>query len=342
MTKEIKIDSLKPHPLSTMIYGDVIAEGLEGSIEADGLHHPIDILKGTNLIIGGISRWKKMKHLGHKTIPYVERDIPEEQVGRWIVRDNVQRKKTSAIYAKEEEILEPELPSQMGGDPTTVAGSVENIGKALGVGHTTVSRIRQIRRDDPKIFEMVKSGEIESIKRAALASKSSEPVKKSLIEKKISIEKAKEIDALYETDEEKEKAIELVKQDEERSNKKQEMMRESSEPVKEALKENTITVEEAEDIERSYTTESEKQQAVDEIESIKIMKGHAASGRTIPVTTVVDTEKEEAKNWAKAYTNCRKWHKWERVKDFSKGAREGFKKMLESQKEYYEEELKKV
>jgi hypothetical protein len=108
ITHDVKLSTLKPHPLNAEIYGEPDKKLME-DIEKNGLLTPI-VINSKNVIISGHRRWKAMLALGFTATDAIVRDFQDElDEQEKLIAYNQQREKTaSQIFAEAEKLKEIE------------------------------------------------------------------------------------------------------------------------------------------------------------------------------------------------------------------------------------------
>jgi ParB-like chromosome segregation protein Spo0J len=106
ITHDVKLSTLKPHPLNAEIYGEPDKKLME-DIEKNGLLTPI-VINSKNVIISGHRRWKAMLALGFTATDAIIRDFQDElDEQEKLIAYNQQREKTaSQIFAEAEKLKE--------------------------------------------------------------------------------------------------------------------------------------------------------------------------------------------------------------------------------------------
>ncbi len=85
--KYTKPQELEPHSLNIDLVPEMSPqefEALKEDIAEKGIRQPLEVLKGTNLVLDGRNRWRAAVELGVE-VPYVEVDIPEEEVSLYVL-----------------------------------------------------------------------------------------------------------------------------------------------------------------------------------------------------------------------------------------------------------------
>ena len=92
---EVPLDDLKPHPLSTAIYGDEAAPSLVASVREEGILTPLIVNSANGRIVSGNTRYKACKVAERHTVPVMYVTLTEEDEKLRVVTSNVARTKTN-------------------------------------------------------------------------------------------------------------------------------------------------------------------------------------------------------------------------------------------------------
>ncbi len=192
---------LEPHPLNLELVPEMAPEEFEALVEdvrEKGVLQPLEILKGTNLILDGRNRWKAAIEAELGEIPYLEVDIPEEEVPLYILERVPTHRSLppgvrAALAAEWVEAMRPYIrrgrpekgaknctffsssdpePEHIEKNPQKIADF--SVGRAglrkaaatrFGVNHQYVQIALNLKKYAPESFELLKRGEI-SLKEA--------------------------------------------------------------------------------------------------------------------------------------------------------------------------------
>ncbi len=85
--KYAKPTELEPHPLNLELVPQMTSEEFEAlktDVAEKGIRQPVEVQKGTNKILDGRNRWRAAHELNLE-VPYVEVDVPEEEVALYVL-----------------------------------------------------------------------------------------------------------------------------------------------------------------------------------------------------------------------------------------------------------------
>jgi len=92
---EVPLDDLKPHPLSTAIYGDEAPPALVESVREEGVLTPLLVNSANGRIVSGNTRFKACRLAERSTAPVIYVSLGEEEEKLRLVTSNVARTKTN-------------------------------------------------------------------------------------------------------------------------------------------------------------------------------------------------------------------------------------------------------
>ncbi len=190
-----KPHDLKPHPLNINLVPEMSPqefEALKGDIAEKGIRQPLEVLKGTNLILDGRNRWKAAVELGVE-VPYVELEVSEDQVALYVLERvpthrSLPPSVRAALAAEWVEAMRPHVKrgrpekgvknntffqsgdlTEKGGKNSTSeneshtvqVGRLRVLGaKKFGVNDRYVQIALNLKKYAPESFELLKRGEI--------------------------------------------------------------------------------------------------------------------------------------------------------------------------------------
>ncbi len=187
---------LEPHPLNLELVPEMAPEEFEALVEdvrEKGVLQPLEVQKGTNLILDGRNRWKAAIKAGLEEIPYREVDISEEEVPLYILErvpvhrnltkaqkaalaaeyalklqkncNSLQKKLKNLLPFKSENIhirSAKNCTSEDGSlDLQPSTGRVRSLSaQRFGINHQYVQIALNLKKYAPESFELLKRGEI--------------------------------------------------------------------------------------------------------------------------------------------------------------------------------------
>ena len=159
----IDIKKIKPNPTIDEIYTSTDLSTLKQSLERNGQLEPIVINKD-NTIISGHRRYFSAVQLGWKEIEVRVADYENETIA--LIEHNQTRMKSATDIQNEFRILEQEYRKQLGGQGkrTDLKGEKRfniyvEIANKTGVGLSKLKQIQSIHNYEPKLLELIDSGE---------------------------------------------------------------------------------------------------------------------------------------------------------------------------------------
>ena len=159
----IDIKKIKPNPTNDEIYTSTDLSTLKQSLERNGQLEPIVINK-QNLIISGHRRYFSAVQLGWKEIEVRVADYENETIA--LIEHNQTRMKSATDIQNEFRILEQEYRKELGGQGkrTDLKGEKRfniyvEIANKTGVGLSKLKQIQSIHNYEPKLLELIDSGE---------------------------------------------------------------------------------------------------------------------------------------------------------------------------------------
>ena len=176
--KQIDPKSLQVHPLNEALIPPMKIdelEALKASIKEHGIKHPLQVLKGTNLVIDGRNRLKAARELGLSKVPIVELELSPEILALYILRTTSEHRHLSAgqkaalaaeyvcakIGTDNTNISESSIGAKIGTDKTLSFREIrEEAARYLAVSHTYVQIALNLKKYAPESFELLKRGEI--------------------------------------------------------------------------------------------------------------------------------------------------------------------------------------
>ena len=165
----ISISKIKEHPSNKEIYSSgrkVEDEELESNIKIYGLLQPIIVDKKTNYIISGNRRFQACSNLGLKKVKVIKSSFDYDVIA--LINFNKYRSKTTIEKVNEYRMMKTQIKQMGYKDRKKIMGGVgmrDYIFQQTGVSQKTEHQLSFVEDKNPKLAEMVLTGEI-SIKRA--------------------------------------------------------------------------------------------------------------------------------------------------------------------------------
>lgn len=167
--------SLAAHPATSLfplMGGDALRE-LADDIAAHGLQHPVVLYEG--MVLDGRNRVAACELVG-KPAHFVQWEQDGATPTEWVIATNLHRRhlttgQRAAIAVEALPLLEAEAKERQGRRtdlPTSDSKEIEVkqgrsndiAAKQFGIGHASVGRAKQLKREAPDAFEKVKAGEM--------------------------------------------------------------------------------------------------------------------------------------------------------------------------------------
>lgn len=165
----VKITSIKEHPLNNEIYSSSRKqddEELQDNIKLYGLLQPIIVDRKTNYIISGNRRFQACKKIGMKEVKVIKSNFDYDVIA--LINFNKYRTKTTIEKINEYRMMKSQIKNMGYKDRKKLMGGMgmrDYIFQQTGVSQSTEYQLSLIESKNPKLAEMVLTGEI-SIKKA--------------------------------------------------------------------------------------------------------------------------------------------------------------------------------
>ena len=165
----VDISKIKEHPLNKEIYSSGRKgedEELESNIKIYGLLQPIIVDKKTNYIISGNRRFQACINIGLKKVKVIKSSFDYDVIA--LINFNKYRTKTTIEKVNEYRMMKTQIKKMGYKDRKKIMGGVgmrDYIFQQTGVSQKTEHQLSFVEQNNPKLDEMVLTGEI-SIKRA--------------------------------------------------------------------------------------------------------------------------------------------------------------------------------
>ena len=165
----VDISKIKEHPINKEIYSSGRKsedEELEENIKLYGLLQPIIVDKKTNFIISGNRRFQACSNLGLKKVKVIKSSFDYDVIS--LINFNKYRSKTTIEKVNEYRMMKTQIKKMGYKDRKKIMGGVgmrDYIFQQTGVSQRTEHQLSFVEQNNPKLAEMVLTGEI-SIKRA--------------------------------------------------------------------------------------------------------------------------------------------------------------------------------
>jgi hypothetical protein len=165
----VDISKIKEHPLNKEIYSSGRKgedEELESNIKIYGLLQPIIVDKKTNYIISGNRRFQACINIGLKKVKVIKSSFDYDVIA--LINFNKYRTKSTIEKVNEYRMMKTQIKKMGYKDRKNIMGGVrmrDYIFQQTGISHKTEHQLSYVEDKNPKLAEMVLTGEI-SIKRA--------------------------------------------------------------------------------------------------------------------------------------------------------------------------------
>ena len=165
----VDISKIKEHPINKEIYSSGRKsedEELEENIKLYGLLQPIIVDKKTNFIISGNRRFQACSNIGLKKVKVIKSSFDYDVIS--LINFNKYRSKTTIEKVNEYRMMKTQIKKMGYKDRKKIMGGVgmrDYIFQQTGVSQKTEHQLSFVEQNNPKLAEMVLTGEI-SIKRA--------------------------------------------------------------------------------------------------------------------------------------------------------------------------------
>ena len=165
----VNISSIKEHPINREIYSSSRKsedEELEENIKLYGLLQPIVVDEKTNFIISGNRRFNACKNIGLKKVKVIKTQFQYDVIS--LINFNKYRTKTTIEKVNEYRMMKTQIKKMGYNDRKKLMGGVgmrDYIFQQTGVSQKTEHQLSVVEDRNPKLAEMVLTGEI-SIKKA--------------------------------------------------------------------------------------------------------------------------------------------------------------------------------
>jgi ParB-like chromosome segregation protein Spo0J len=149
-TEMWKVADLRPHPLNEVLYGrpteNSAYQEIRFRMKRHGFdeRHPLLVTDGGR-ILAGVTRWAAAKSLGVEEVPCSvfrpsSEDTAEEEYERQIIWDNMSRKKTELMIAREQRKMK-ELETALARKRMSRGGSTGDVGDEAGKAVDKVGKV---------------------------------------------------------------------------------------------------------------------------------------------------------------------------------------------------------
>lgn len=165
----VDITTIQEHPINKEIYSSsrkIEDEELEENIRLYGLLQPLVIDKNTNYIVSGNRRFQACKNLGLKKVKVIKSSFDYDIIS--LINFNKYRTKTSVEKVAEYRVMKSQIKKMGYKDRKELMGGMkmrDYIFKQTGVSQTIEYQLSLVEQENPKLAEMVLTGEL-SIKKA--------------------------------------------------------------------------------------------------------------------------------------------------------------------------------
>lgn len=165
----VDISKIREHPLNKEIYSSGRKgedEELEENIKLYGLLQPIIVDNKTNFIISGNRRFQACINIGLKKVKVIKSSFDYDIIA--LINFNKYRSKTTIEKVNEYRMMKTQIKKMGYKDRKKIMGGVgmrDYIFQQTGVSQSSEHQVSFIEDKNPKLAEMVLTGEI-SIKRA--------------------------------------------------------------------------------------------------------------------------------------------------------------------------------
>jgi len=165
----VDITSIQEHPINKEIYSSSRKsedEELEENIRLYGLLQPLVVDKNTNYIVSGNRRFQACKNLGLKKVKVIKSSFDYDIIS--LINFNKYRTKTSVEKVAEYRMMKSQIKKMGYKDRKELMGGMkmrDYIFTQTGVSQKTEYQLSVVEKENPKLAEMVLTGEL-SIKGA--------------------------------------------------------------------------------------------------------------------------------------------------------------------------------